>query len=93
MSVTTLPPVVYVPCERPAGDSDHLMVDVRGTADGRTALLVYSALDRLVACCGAQQPWVVVPTTDLDTLGTSFDLIFLDVRIPPEHQRTAEAKP
>ncbi|WP_460525543.1 SAV_915 family protein [Flindersiella endophytica] len=33
--------------------------------DGRTALLVYSALDRLVTNCGEHQPWVVLPATAL----------------------------
>ncbi|MGH3902963.1 MAG: SAV_915 family protein [Pseudonocardiaceae bacterium] len=69
------------------------MVEVRETADGRTALLVYSALDRLIDCCGAEQPWAVLATTDLDILGdgTRFDLIFLDMPIPAEYRRTAGA--
>ena len=48
----TFPPVVYVPCEQaPANEEQEFVVDLRQTADGRMALLVYSALDRLVNCC------------------------------------------
>ncbi len=86
----SLPPVVYVPCSADIRGGD-LTVDLRPTRDGRIALLVYSALDRLVHCCGPNQPWVVMPTTDLDTIAkrTRFDLILLDLEIPEEHRRVA----
>ncbi|OLT14071.1 hypothetical protein BJF78_19880 [Pseudonocardia sp. CNS-139] len=71
-----------------AGD-ETVSVDLRPTRDGRTALLVYSALDRLVGCCGDRQPWVVMATASLDTVqeATRFDLLLLDVDIPPELRR------
>jgi hypothetical protein len=83
------PPVVYVPCApRDPGD-EELSVDLRRTREGRLALLVYSALDRLVTCCGGQQPWVVLPTADLEEIRekTDFELIFLDIEIPEEFRR------
>ncbi len=85
------PPVVYVPCNVASPEAGELSLDMRTMRDGRTALLVYSALDRLVHCCGHQQPWVVVWTAQLDEFDKTqpFDVILLDVEIPPEHQRGA----
>ncbi len=83
------PPVVYVPCSSVAVGDDSLNVDLRPTRDGRLALLVYSALDRLVACCGDKQPWVVMPTANLEKIReeTNFELILLDVEIPDQFRR------
>jgi hypothetical protein len=83
------PPVVYVPCSSLRKGVDNLSVDLRPTRDGRLALLVYSALDRLVACCGDKQAWVVMPTANLEKIreGTNFELILLDVEIPEDLRR------
>jgi hypothetical protein len=83
------PPVVYVPCSPVRTGDEQLSVDLRRTRDGRLALLVYSALDRLVDCCGDRQPWTVLRTVDLETirLETGYELIFLDLRIPEEFRR------
>ncbi len=95
MSQTTetvrFPPVVYVPCSPLAPNDDSLVVDLRSTRDGRLALLVYSALDRLANCCGDMQPWVVMPTANLEKVRveTNFELILLDVVIPDEFRRRA----
>ncbi|WP_324195087.1 SAV_915 family protein [Nocardia farcinica] len=35
---------------------------LRRTRDGRIACLAYSALDRLLNCCGNNQPWMWTPT-------------------------------
>jgi hypothetical protein len=71
--------------------SGELTVDLRQTRDGRLALLVYSALDRLVACCGEDQPWTVLPSQNLEQirLETGFELVFLDLEIPEEFRRAA----
>jgi hypothetical protein len=86
----SFPPLVYVPCapERP-GDTE-LSVDLRMTRDGRMAMLVYSALDRLVDKAGPSQPWTVMLTRDLEDvrLRTGFDLVCLDMDIPEEFRRT-----
>jgi hypothetical protein len=83
------PPVVYVPCSPLRNGGDQLSVDLRTTKDGRLALLVYSALDRLVDCCGDQQAWAVMPATDLERvrLETGYELILLDLEIPEEFRR------
>jgi hypothetical protein len=84
------PPIVYVPCA-PEQSSGELTVDLRETRDGRLALLVYSAMDRLVAHCGPAQPWTIMATQDLEQLrlATGFELILLDLDIPVELRRTA----
>jgi hypothetical protein len=83
------PPVVYVPCSALGAGDDSLSVDLRPTRGGRLALLVYSALDRLVNCCGDKQPWVVMPTVNLEKIReeTDFELLLLDVEIPDEFRR------
>jgi CheY-like chemotaxis protein len=82
------PPVLYIPCVRQVVDPADLDVRIRTTKDGRTALLVYSALDRLTTCCGADQPWFVLPTAKLQVLhdAAPFDLVLLDLMVP-EHER------
>ena len=87
----TFPPVVYVPCA-PAQTGDELTIDLRVTRDGRLALLVYSAMDRLIAHCGASQPWTVMLTRDLESarVATGFELVLLDLDIPEELRRTGD---
>jgi hypothetical protein len=84
--------VVYVPCSPLEPGNDQLSVDLRRTGDGRLALLVYSALDRLVSSCGGRQPWTVMPTADLEKVRveTGFEVIFLDLEIPEEFRRHGE---
>lgn len=89
-----IPPVVYVPCDRPpAPGDDTLFIELHQMTDERTALLVYSALDRLVDACGEQQPWVVVPTERLRDIHEAqpFDAVLLDEPLPPQLRRE-EAK-
>jgi hypothetical protein len=83
------PPVVYVPCALAQTD-EELTIDLRVTRDGRLALLVYSAMDRLVKHCGPAQPWTVMLTKDLEQarLATGFRLILLDLDIPEGLRRT-----
>lgn len=78
------PPVLYVPAAEDHPHDGNLTIQLRNTRDGRIALLVYSALDRLVRCCGEGQPWVIIPTPNLGTVWKvqRFDLVLLDVEIP-----------
>lgn len=79
------PPVVYVPVRPDKGGnlSDIAMIRL---ADGRVALLAYTALDRLLTCCGMDQPWVLMFADDLaDVRETKpFDIKLLDVEVPLE---------
>jgi hypothetical protein len=85
-----VPPVLYVPRDSADRSDGPVSLDYRTTTDGRTALLAYTALDRLVACCGDAQPWIVIETSKLDDIGKQqpYDLILLDLEIPTEHRRT-----
>lgn len=97
MSVTSLPkdypPVLYVPCAEKVVDPADLTVHYRQTRDGRTALLVYSALDRLHAAQGEDQPWFVIATARLQALydARAFDVVLLDLVVPEEF-RTVGAR-
>lgn len=87
------PPVVYLPVLSEVRAVEDAQIMLRRTRDGRVACLAYSALDRLLDCCGSDQPWMWAPTAALDALQQAqpFDLIFLDLDIPAEHRR-ADAK-
>lgn len=63
------PPVVYLPVEL---DHEGHVTDIRmiKLADGRVALLGYTALDRLMDCCGEQQPWLLVESSKLADVGS-----------------------
>lgn len=82
------PPILYVPCVQAVTDPADLEIMYRTTRDGRTALLVYSALDRLHRLSGAHQPWFVVPTAELQKLYDirPFDLVLLDLEVPVDQQ-------
>jgi len=85
----SLPPVVYVPCVEQVSDPADVRIEYKIMQDGRKALLVYSALDRLHAGAGAAQPWFVALTANLQALYDvePFDLLLLDVLVPEEHRR------
>jgi hypothetical protein len=85
-----LPSVVYVPTGAHTAGGDpqeaHSTVELRRTGDGRVALLAYSALDRLVACCGEHQPWILLQTEDLPRIheAVPYEVIVLDADLPGE---------
>lgn len=81
------PPVVYLPVRLGADGEPREIATVR-LEDGRIALLGYSALDRLVAACGEDQPWVLVGPDALALLDVEqpHDVRLLDVAIPPEQR-------
>lgn len=83
--------MLYLPTVADVADPVSAEVALRRTRDGRVALLAYSALDRLRHCCGADQPWVLMSVQDVDGLYARqpYDLLFLDVVIPPEHRYVA----
>lgn len=79
------PPVVYLPVllDDQGEVSEIRMIQL---ADGRVALLGYTALDRLIDCCGEQQPWLLVDAGKLGELRDEkpYDVKFLDVALPDE---------
>ena len=78
-------PAYYVPCS--TGHDGQLRVTLRRTIDGRTALLVYSALDRLYAGAG-RVPWALISVPELQNIKhrSPFDVIYQDLRIPEEYR-------
>jgi hypothetical protein len=74
------PPFVYVPTtDEP--DAATRRVVLHRVHDGRTALYVYSAIDRLHDYYLPRQHWVVCDVAALQRLHdeTPYDLLFLDV--------------
>ena len=82
------PPVFYVPCTTDSSGGQR--VTLRRTNDGRVALLVYTALDRLLAGAG-DVPWALLTLVDLQRVKdeSPFDVIYQDLRIPEEHRVSA----
>ncbi|GAB2980404.1 SAV_915 family protein [Nocardioides montaniterrae] len=74
------PPVVYVPTtDEP--DPAVRRVILHKVADGRTALFVYSAIDRLHDFYLPGQSWILCDVPALQRLHeqSPYDLLFLDV--------------
>ena len=88
-----LPAQVYVPA-RLGGASGGPMLDVReltGDSYGRLVLPVYSSMERLIACCGSDQPWMLLPADRLPELarGGGFDVVVVDVDVRRELRGSA----
>ncbi|WP_026360321.1 SAV_915 family protein [Amycolatopsis nigrescens] len=86
MTNPELPPVIYVPTTPHRNGNTESSIELRRTGDGRLALLAYSALDRLVACCGEHQAWVLVTSGNLPKLYAAqpYDVILLDAQLPED---------
>jgi len=82
-SEVIVPPVLYLPVLERQGARN--VVAVHPLADGRNGLLAYTALDRLAAQCGSEQPWLLVWTSDLGRIKDEqpFDVIAFDIEVPP----------
>ena len=79
------PPVAYLPC-RLDDEGELAEVMMVELADGRIALMGYTALDRFVAACGDAHPWVLWQTAELHLLRDlkPYDVAYLDVPLPRE---------
>jgi len=88
------PPVLYVPIAQDTANAEDAQLEYRKTKDGRTALLAYSALDRLHAGMGTSQPWLVLQTLQLQGIWEvdKFDTVLLDIAVPPEHRNGPEGE-
>ena len=86
-STVNVPPIIYVPVES-VPEGDEVDIIFRRTRDGEVALVLYTALDRLVDCCGPHQPWVLLPTKKLVDVAEAqpFDLVFLDLEMPEDER-------
>ena len=84
-----LPPALYLPTGAAAATASGdpgASIELRRTPDGRTALVAFTALDRLIECCGEHQPWILVNTEHLPKIHAAkpYDLIVLDSPLPEE---------
>lgn len=88
------PPIAYLPC-RLDGNGDLAEVLMVELADGRVALVGYTALDRFVAACGDAHPWVLWQTSELERLRElkRFDVAYLDVPLPSQMRLESETGP
>ena len=79
----TLPPVVYAPTIELDGATRIRMHEMR---DGRTALFVYSAIDRLHAQYGDDARWVLLSVDDLQRAfeQAPYDVLLLDRDLHPQ---------
>jgi hypothetical protein len=78
-----IPPVVYAPTfTDDAGDDRLRMHEMQ---DGRVALFVYSAMDRLEEQYGEGSPWVLMSRAHLERAHEAipFDLLLLDRELYP----------
>ena len=85
MDQPTVPPVVYAPTIELDGATRVRMHEMR---DGRTALFVYSAIDRLQDQYGDDAAWVLLSVGDLEKAFAQvpYDLLFLDRELHPEDE-------
>jgi hypothetical protein len=65
--------------------------ELRRLEDGRLALPAFSALDRLVEGCGEAQPWILVPATEVESIGeaSGCNVVLLDLPLPAGLRRTS----
>lgn len=78
--------VWYVPCSPVESGAEQVQLEMRERDDGSTALLAYTTMERLVAGCGGQQPWIAVRPEEIELIQqqANFDLIAFDVELPTE---------
>lgn len=81
--------VVYLPSERPKAGDTEVTVELRRTNDNRLAVLAYSSLESLVACCGELQPWVALPANKVTEVAdhSQADVVLWDSGLPVEQRR------
>lgn len=91
MTNPNLPPALYLPTGPVDPVAEGASIELRRTPDGRTALVAFTALDRLIDCCGVHQPWVLVNTEHLPKVHAAnpYDVIVLDSPLPAELRHPA----
>lgn len=77
-----VPPVLYLPVQKDA--QDYPVAVIRPMADGKVALIAYTALDRLADACGPNQAWRLVHLSELQDIKDQqhFDVVAFDPPIP-----------
>ncbi|SEB45678.1 hypothetical protein SAMN04489727_1902 [Amycolatopsis tolypomycina] len=83
---------VYLPAQRVVRPDQQAPVETRALADGTRAVLAYSTLEQLIACCGEHQPWAQVRGRDMHDIQQQCeaDVVLWDHALPDELRRTKE---
>ncbi|GAB3549135.1 hypothetical protein J2S53_004145 [Actinopolyspora lacussalsi] len=86
------PTTAYLPSKRVLKQDTEVTLDLRRLADGRLAVLAYSSLDSLVACCGELQPWASLPMDKVEEIQrrSGADLVIWDALLPDEQRNDGE---
>lgn len=73
-----IPPVLYLPTKVDGAGRPSAIIWRK--ADGKEALLAFTALDRLIAQCGSDQGWLLMPIESLGEVKEHqpFDVIAFD---------------
>lgn len=92
--VSGSPEIVVVPAHpdvRPGHDGT-VIFEVRRLADGDLALPVFSAVSRLVATLGQNQPWVAIPLRNVQAImgAAGVEQVVLDPDAQPDAWRWQE---
>lgn len=92
VSEPIIPPVLYLPV-REHPELGHV-AEIRPLADGRTALISFTALDRLVDACGPEQPWRLVHLSELEEIKAQqpFEVVAFDPPVPPSAREGGRLK-
>jgi len=83
---------VYLPAQRVVPPGQPAPVEIRVLEDGTRAMLAYSTLDQLIACCGEYQPWAKVRGCDIHDIQDQgdADVVLWDHALPDGLRRTKE---
>ena len=87
------PPTVFVPSRRVSIGDGEVSLEFRQLADGRTAMLAFSSLERLIVGCGRSQPWVSIRADRLPELREHFDLLLVDTELPEGLRTEPDGQP
>lgn len=81
----TMPPVVYVPVAELPEEPGVQRLKMHTLSDGRTAVYVYSAPDRLASMYGGGVAWVLADVAGLQRAfdDVPYDLLLLDRELHP----------
>ncbi|MBQ6643973.1 MAG: hypothetical protein IJH84_23470 [Saccharopolyspora sp.] len=80
---------LFIPCARAAPHDQQVQLELRHTTENALALVTYTSLERLVEGCGDQQPWISVPSAEVQQLAeqVAAQVILQDVPLPDDQRQ------
>ncbi len=87
-----LPLTAFLPTEPVSVEDQEVRLELRYTTEGALALMTFTSLERLVASCGDQQPWIAVPGGELPMVAerAGAELVLEDFALPESERRIEE---